>query len=469
MSEEEILRYAQQLEGKSIEECPASHRIDSLHERGGKGGFGQYLENAYFGLETNSFSRPDFYPVQLELKAVPLEKKSGTKDFQPKERLVLNIVDYEELAREEIIEDSHFIEKNLAILIVWYIYNSANHFGGYRISLADIWRCLDEDGEQIRKDWEYIVQKVREGKAHELSEGDTLFLGVCTKGADSTVMRKQPFSEVPAKQRAFCFKISYVRSIYARMLARKKKRNMSEYRWFCKPGQTMEEAFKERFGPYIGKSTVELRKTFNIEKTSKNVNASVVRAILGISNRGFSPYHDLMAGGVQLKIVRLEADGKNKESMSFPAIRFTEIVNETWETSALYEKLTSKFVIPVFIHDPDEPTGESEYILDRICVWNMPSADLEIARGVWEDTRAKIMEGCYDDFVKMSDERIIHVRPHGKDSLDLMLTPQGTMEKKKSFWLNQHYIFDKIISKPILYSYSEAEDLSAAETGCGGF
>ena len=461
-SEEEILAFAQLLEDKSVEECSAAHRLESFYEHAGKGGYGQYLENAYFGLETNSFSRPDFYPVQLELKAASLIKNATTGLLQPKERLVLNIIDYEEVVNEKSFEASHFLDKNKALLIVWYIYNSSDHFGGYKVNLVDIWKLLDEDAEQICQDWNFIVQKIREGKAHELSEGDTLFLGACTKGADSSTLRKQPYSDIPAKQRAFCFKISYLRSVYSRMLARKAHRTVLPYQWFCKPGQTIEQAFKEKFRPYIGKSTIELRKVFDISKTSKNVNARIVRAIIGISDRSFAPYHDLMAGGVQLKIVRLEANGKNKESMSFPLINYKEIVNETWETSELYGILTSKFIVPVFSHDPDEPVGEDEYILNRICLWNMSEADLEKVHSVWEETRAKILEGDYSHFVKIRDKRIVHVRPHARNSKDTVETPQGTQELKKSFWLNASYIFSEIVSRPIIYNDFESNPESFA-------
>ena len=35
----------------------------------------------------------------------------------------------------------------------------------------------------IKDDYEKIVRKIQNGRAHELSEGDTMYLGACTKGA----------------------------------------------------------------------------------------------------------------------------------------------------------------------------------------------------------------------------------------------------------------------------------------------
>ena len=61
----------------------------------------------------------------------------------------------------------------------------------------------------------FINKKIASGKAHELSEGDTFYLGACTKGANALSVTKQPFSEIPAKQRAYSFKQGYVNHIIA--------------------------------------------------------------------------------------------------------------------------------------------------------------------------------------------------------------------------------------------------------------
>ena len=61
-----------------------------------------------------------------------------------------------------------------------------------------------------------IINKIRAGKAHEISEGDTNYLGACTKGANADSVREQPFNSIVAKQRAFCLKpaTSYVLVIF---------------------------------------------------------------------------------------------------------------------------------------------------------------------------------------------------------------------------------------------------------------
>ena len=60
----------------------------------------------------------------------------------------------------------------------------------------------------IEHDFNVIKDKICAGKAHELSEGDTLYLGAATKAATSEDRREQPFSDELAKPRAFAFKNS---------------------------------------------------------------------------------------------------------------------------------------------------------------------------------------------------------------------------------------------------------------------
>ena len=66
------------------------------------------------------------------------------------------------------------------------------------------------DLEIIKQDWQTIIDKIKAGEAHNISEGDTMYLAACTKGANAKSIRKQPFSNIPAKQRAFSLKSSYM-------------------------------------------------------------------------------------------------------------------------------------------------------------------------------------------------------------------------------------------------------------------
>lgn len=69
---------------------------------------------------------------------------------------------------------------------------------------------MEVDEEVFRNDFNTIKEKVKKGKAHELSEGDTEYLGAFTKGRNKHDTRKQPFSKIEAKKRAYSLKNKYM-------------------------------------------------------------------------------------------------------------------------------------------------------------------------------------------------------------------------------------------------------------------
>ncbi|MBJ2355218.1 Sau3AI family type II restriction endonuclease [Sphaerochaeta sp. S2] len=452
-SKESILDFARKLEGFSVAEALDKDKMygGSLVTEGmeipektysGKGGFGNYLEEVYFGTVNNSFSRADFEEAGLELKTAPL-KRLANGQVRAKERVVLGLMDFMSIVNESF-DSSHFLEKNHIILLVFYFHDSIKDFCNLDIPLVDIWDCIREDGAQIREDWELIVNKVREGRAHEISEGDTLYLGACTKGSTrDKSQRTQPYSELLAHARAFCFKVQYVNHIYQVLKNRKKNREISYFHIDKRPDADLGQVIQKRFHPYIGMDTQKICSLVNMPYTPKikNFYALLAKQILGATKN--QQIYEFQAAGIQIKTIRIEANGKCKESMSFKQIRYKEIITQEWEDSDFYLELTSKFFFIVFRHNnPTEP-----YRLESVFLWNMPEKDLRVVEQVWQDTKQKIADGIYDNFFKSSEDMIAHVRPHARDSYDLMQTPQGTMEKKKSFWLNRSYINSILIGK----------------------
>ncbi|ADY14425.1 Sau3AI family type II restriction endonuclease [Sphaerochaeta globosa] len=447
-SKESICDFARMLEDSCVAEALDTNAmyggmpigeasIEWDKEYSGKGGFGQYLEEVYFGKRNNSLSKADFEEAGLELKTAPLKKLSNG-EVRAKERIVLGLMDFMTIVHENF-DTSHFIAKNIDILLVFYFHDPLKEYCNLGIPLVDIWNCIQEDEYQIRKDWEYIVNKVQEGRAHEISEGDTLYLGACTKGATKeTAQRMQPYSPLLAHARAFCFKIQYVNHIYQILLDRKKDRFVSYIHMLNSPGNELEQIVKNKFLPYIGMNVLMICTLLKIpfKLKSKNFYAMVTKRILGAEDT--QQIYEFEAADIQIKTIRIEPNGKCKESMSFKQIRYEEIIDQEWEDSDFYVELTSKFFFIVFKHDhPEDP-----YILDRVLFWNMPETDLQVVKQVWLDAQQKISSGNYENFVKSSDRKIAHVRPHATDSSDVMRTPQGTYEKKKSFWLNRNYIME---------------------------
>ena len=208
-SREEIEVISKSALGKSINDLLSSELITIEDKEANKGGLGQLIEKYLFGIDNNSDSEPDFMPAGIELKVTPYKKLKDGK-LSAKERLVLNIIDFETEYKNEF-KSSHFWFKNNKIELLWYLWEPNKDKKDYIITHEKLLELSNnEDLKQIEKDWNTIIDKIKQGKAHEISEADTMYLGACTKGANAKSLRTQPFSEIKAMQRAFCFKTSYM-------------------------------------------------------------------------------------------------------------------------------------------------------------------------------------------------------------------------------------------------------------------
>jgi hypothetical protein len=200
----------------------------------------------------------------MELKSSPL-KQLKNDEYRSKERLVLNIINYINVVNQDF-ENSDFFKKNESILLIFYLHNTGFDILDYLIKLVDEWSFSSTDLEIIKKDWELIKRKIAEGKAHELSEGDTFYLGACTKGANALSVRKQPFSEILAKQRAYSFKQGYVNHIIASIANESKEtygKLITDVQTAKK--QSIEEIVISKFKPFYGKTEEEIVKIVSIE------------------------------------------------------------------------------------------------------------------------------------------------------------------------------------------------------------
>ncbi|WP_312084379.1 Sau3AI family type II restriction endonuclease [Epilithonimonas hominis] len=303
-----IIEFAMLLKDKSLRQVCDETAIKN--DRKGKGHFGQILEEFYFQYKPNSDAEPDFPIAKLELKSSPL-KQLKNNEYRSKERLVLNIINYINVVNQNF-ENSDFIKKNASILLIFYLHQAGYDILDYLIKLVDEWSFPSTDLEIIKKDWETITKKIADGKAHELSEGDTFYLGACTKGANASTIRKQPFSEIPAKQRAYSFKQGYVNHIIA-SIAGETKEVYGKLIPSVKEAKkkTIEEIVIEKFKPYYGKTTEEILDKTGVElnTSAKSFYANLTKAILGIElNKEIEEFEK---AEIQVKTVRLKENNMN--------------------------------------------------------------------------------------------------------------------------------------------------------------
>lgn len=434
-SPEDILRYSKLLEGttfrKILDDFKETYGFED--DLGNKGRLGQLLEECYFYYSPNSDMEADFKEAGVELKTSPIKRLKNGK-LRAKERIVLNIINYMTVVDEQW-ENCSLIEKNSILLLIFYLFNTNSERLDYKIIKALLWKFSETDLEIIRLDWISIVTKIKKGNAHELSEGDTNYLGACTKGINSKNKREQPFSDIPAMQRAFCLKQCYVNSIISDSLDNTESviKNVIEFK-----NKTFEEIILSRLNIYSGMSVNDIDKKigYNKKKNAKNHYAILAAKMLGLKKNKIEEFEK---GDIKLKTISLNKNRTPKESMSFPAFKYNEIVKETyWEYSKLYEQFTKRFFFMVFQKD-----AEGVLRFKKGMFWTMPAKDLKEAKTVWKETKKRINNDI-DTFPKISENRVSHVRPHGQNKDDTHETPSGKHWTKRCFWLNAKYIKEQI-------------------------
>lgn len=454
-----IIEYAKKLKGKSLRQICDPKVIQ--HSYSGKGNFGQVLEKFYFGYNPNSLAEADFSQIGMELKSSPL-KQLKNNEYRSKERLVLNIINYFNVV-DQNFENSDFIKKNASILLIFYLHQSGYDILDLIIKLVDEWSFPKTDLEIIKKDWETITKKIRDGKAHELSEGDTFYLGACTKGANATSVRKQPFSEISAKQRAYSFKQGYVNHIIASIANEPTEvygKLISSASVAKK--QTIEEIVVSKFKPFYGKTEDEIINTLkiNINRKAKSFYANLTKAILGIELD--KKIEEFEKAEIIVKTVRLKENDLPKEDISFPNFKYEEIVNEDWEDSHFKDILEHKFLFVFFQFE------NKKLILRKVKFWNMPYLDLVEAKKVWSKTKQVVEKGKivkeikinkkgeeirFTNFPNKKFSSVYHIRPHARDASDTYSLPKKDKLTKQNeytkhcFWLNNTYVKNEIYLK----------------------
>ncbi len=456
-TKEAVLKRGQEAIGIPLKDIDKTGRIST-----GKGAVGSIIEESWFGYSINSESEPDFPEAGVELKVTPYVRgKKG--EIRAKERLVCNIINYME-EYDKTFKTSSFWHKCETMLLMSYEHKKDIPKGEFKIDKAVLFSFPMEDLVIIERDWNIIMKKVRDGQAHLISEGDTMYLAACTKGANASSVRKQPFSDTMAKQRAYSLKSSYMTQILNQYIfgTATNERIITDWKQLQK--HSFEDIIVEKLRLYFGKTREQLKKQFGVEDCrAKNLNEVLLAKMLGI--KGKIAYTDeFQKACIVPKTIRVQRNGKIKESMSFPTFDFIKLSKETeWEESELYNYIApTKFLFVIFQENDD-----GEYVFERVKFWNIPNDDLDEVQRVWERTVQTIRRGVtlrrqdgaiYNDLPKQSDSQVAHVRPHSNRSAYKLLDgtiigdidkdanplPDGRWMTKQCFWFNRTYVEKQI-------------------------
>ena len=449
-SVDSIYNYSCNLVGKTLAQSTRLP-IEIVNQKN-RGDLGRLIEIHYFGHNPPNNHAPDFAEAGLELKT------TGTLDYKKpqtsgelvraKERLTLTNINFLTI-RDEKWETSSLIEKCNLMLILFYKYDGSvsvveQYFELKPLLMLMIPSRLNQESKElefinstalqiapadleiIKHDWEFIRQKIVDNKAHELSEGDTFYLGACRKGSgkEDEALKKQAGSDIGAKSRAFSFKQNFLTKIV-------QGHSKNEVSLGIGAEISFEEAIKRRFASFIGLTVAEISAEVNYFTKSKQEKWLLSKRILAREGKAIEEFEK---AEIQMKTVSLSKTGSCREDMSFPAFKCIELASQDWEDSDFSYQVETKFLFVVFKEDE---FGEDR--LQKVMYWNMPYVDRVEAQRVWEEAKRRVALDA-KNLPKRKESKIAHVRPHATNAKDVDLTPQGEWIVKRCFWLNGTYI-----------------------------
>jgi len=445
----DVVKYAKKLLKKSLNEVMLeNNQITNFHKSTNKGAFGLLLEELYFSIKNNSDSEPDIIESGIEIKSAHV--KFTTKNIKVfKERLKIGSISFEKSFNYDNLFESPLWRKIERILLILFIYRKGADRLDDICDYADLLIFPEEDLIQFAKDWHTIKTLVQNNRANEITEGLTYYLSANTSG------NKNDFVDAPGglrvKRRAFSLKSAYLNELF-RYKPPKLRAKIGKLK--AKKNKNLEQSILDELMKYQGKSCQQICVHFNLNysslikakdyfsRVSKLINKLILSNISENSTEiPFEEFEQFNKAGIIIKTVALEESGNLKEAMSFPTIKWVELAEEDeWEESQLYDFISRKFLFYIYQKNTEykNPTFVTAFF------WSMPQTDIDKMQELWSNTKDKVLRNEYDSFLASTEHSVGHVRPHARNKLDLAPTPQDTMEKKQSFWLNRAYIFDVI-------------------------
>lgn len=434
-----------------------------------KGGMGTLIEERFFGYRANSDREADFAEAGIELKATCIDRRKNGSDVAG-ERLVLTMIPYDEEPPGSLY-DSHLWHKCQSILLVWYRRDRTLDPYDQRIEHVVLFTPPERDMCIIERDYALITEMVREGRAEELSESLTSYLGACTKGATAAKSMRDQVLYAPgrkARARAFSYKQSYMNYVLHHYVMGEPEAEsvVGDPRELER--QSLEQHVMRMINAHVGESDRDLCSMLGIEYTGNKAQwTTIAYRLLGIRGDRAAEFEK---AGIRVRTLRPESDGERLvESAPVLNIDFMELVEESdWENSALRGLLTDmRYLFVVFQKD-----GERT-VLRGCKVWGMPERDLDgPVRECWRRTRDAVARGVAlvprkssngrvnysNDLPKISDGLVIHVRPRaaraaykledgtiiGDVERDAEELPDGRWMTRQAFWLNNSYLLQQI-------------------------
>lgn len=439
-SEQELIKYTKNIIGKTFKEIDSTNLLKPNSKD--KGILGKVVEEGFYGYPTNSVAKADFDNLGIELKTTGfVTSKTGLKSS--KERLSLSMIDYNSLVHEDF-EFSKLLFKNKKLLIIWYEYKKGVNQGDFLICDFQLYD-MSIDENTIRNDFYIIKNKVLNGNAHLLSEGDTSYLGAATKAAHSNIKTLQPYSSIPAKPRCFSLKKPYMTGIL-------RDQNIVNPNFLSfNFSNTVLDFVKRQYHEYFGLTQIEIAKKLGIslqqtdtEYAPKNIGKMISDRIMGKDEELYWKSDLFRKTTYIIKNISVDDNFMPCERLSFRNLMLSEF-EEEWENSYWKNYFEEVSIVLVCYEGKGLKNGFRK--LKDVKQITFSSCDIDLFELSYNMVRESIYKRDisllpYPD--KFSKPTIV-IAPKGNKGDDAYINFFSREVTKTCFMLDKQFVFNKII------------------------
>jgi DNA mismatch repair protein MutH len=421
----QIMKWASQMPGHSLGALVSASGLDRESSPHTKGSVGAAVE-AYFGLPPDSAAEPDFRAAGMELKTVPLRPRED--ELAIKERVYITMIDYHSLATEHW--SSATIRRKLGhILFVYYQWLPTALLNELVVTDVAEWRPGDDVTRTFEADWRAVQQLVIAGRAQDISERLGVALVAATKGPGGPPSRSQPFSPVPAAQRAWALKPAFLKGVLEQHRGRSTR--------VFEVTTTLEDRAFRALAGRAGRRIVDVETDLGLAPSgAKHRAARVIERLVG--RDALISRADLAGAGVDLRVVQVDDSMMPYEALSFPAFRYQELIREDWEESELLSRLDRFMFVPIVGHRGLAAVGSC--VIRPPIRWAPTEDELCGMAREWTMFRDEIAVGKALRLTPASRTHYLHVRPKGRTALDTDPAPHVGPVVKKCFWFNRAFV-----------------------------
>lgn len=493
---EEVKERAEKAIGHSFKEifelAQKFQQENGLKGKRGKGDIGQAYEEGWFNYACNRDAEPDFKDADIELKVTPFLINS--RGYRAKERLSLGKINYRDENWDEYAE-SRFWVKNHHLLVMYYQYINGVKRENFRVEKIDeilLEELPERDQMIIQHDWEKIAHYVKEGKAHELSERDFMYLSPARKGSGGDEKVKYNDKYPKAKPRAYSLKKSYMTKLFNERMLTPGETSYILPDTILPKEKEFDDILIETLKPYLGRTVDSLKKEFPDYRSGYSEKNDIIKQIYKSEN-DLEETDEFQKANYKLRTLTVDEKGTPTQDMSFSAFDFDGLLKEkSWSESIVYDEMVdSKFLLVIFSKNMD-----GKEILNNAIIWYVSEKDANKVKEVWKEAKKVIKSGIKlqqklshdrngrlmfiyeNNFPKSNFNKVAHVRNKAGESeyfcentnsvklknpaeviilreipeeLKDVPIPTGEYMTKQCFWFNKKYMEQQI--KDFIKSY----------------